>query len=151
MASASLLPDKPNPKYVQAQKDGKAPLEFLEPAANEAIARVMATGAEKYGPRNFIIDAITATTYIGAIRRHLDAWMEGQDVDPDSGFTHLAHIGANIHVVLAAMAHDKCIDDRFPASDDRKPICDCLQFKKLGLCYHTAASEVVHRVEGYRR
>jgi hypothetical protein len=101
-----------NPKYVQAQKDGKAPLERLERAADEPISRVLQHGAEKYGARNWRRDAIRITTYVAAVRRHIAALNDGEDIDPDSGEHHMAHIGANVHVFLDALAHGTLIDDR---------------------------------------
>jgi hypothetical protein len=101
-----------NPKDRLAQSQDKPPLHYLEPAAEEAIARAMKSGADKYGYRNFTIEPIKATVYIDALLRHILAWKNGDDVDPDSGQHPLAHIGANVHVALAAMAADKFIDDR---------------------------------------
>lgn len=101
-----------NPKYVRAAKDGKAPLERLELAADEAISRVLQHGADKYGARNWRQDAIRVTTYVAAIRRHIAALNDGEDIDPDSGEHHMAHIGANVHVFLDALAHGQVIDDR---------------------------------------
>lgn len=101
-----------NPKDVEAQKLGKAPLEYLEPAADDAIAYALKYGADKYGVRNFIQSPISARVYIGAIRRHVRSWLAGEDIAEDSGLHHLAHIGANVHVALAAIDAGSFIDDR---------------------------------------
>jgi len=103
---------KMNPKYVQAQKDGKAPLEYLPTTVFGDWARVHKHGADKYGIRNWRRDEILMSTYKGAILRHLTAWAEGEDIDPDSGINHLYHIIACCAVVLDADMHDKAIDDR---------------------------------------
>ena len=101
-----------NPKYVQAQKEGKAPLERLERSADEQVALVLQHGADKYGARNWRKDKIRVSTYVAAVRRHIGAINDGEDIDPDSGMHHMAHIGANVHVFLDALAHDMVIDDR---------------------------------------
>jgi hypothetical protein len=103
-----------NPKDLAAMRDKKPQLDLLEHAADVEIARVMATGAAKYGRKNYLTSPISVTVYGGAIRRHVGAWLAGEDLDPESGISHLAHIGANVHVVLAAMEAGTFTDDRDP-------------------------------------
>ena len=87
--------EKENPKHIRAMKDGKAPLEYLVWSVLEGEAHVLQGGAEKYGIRNWRKDKIKASTYEGAMLRHLKAWAEGEDNDPDSGFSHLQHLRAS--------------------------------------------------------
>jgi len=103
---------KQNPKLIQAMKDGKAPLEYLITSVDEGDARVLKGGADKYGVRNWLIDKILASTYEGAIKRHLKDWIEGQDIDPDSGEHPFHHIRACCAIVLDAEKHGTLIDDR---------------------------------------
>lgn len=101
-----------NPKHIQALKDGKAPLEYLVTSCFEDDAAVHKHGADKYGKFNWRVDEITASTYVGAMFRHLKAWTEGQDLDPDSGRSHLTHLRACCAVVLDAQKYGTLIDDR---------------------------------------
>lgn len=101
-----------NPKAVRAQKEGKVQLELLPTVALREEAQVLQHGAEKYGMRNWRIDHISALTYVGAIMRHLLAWADGEDIDPDSGLSHLSHIRASCGLVLDAQERDCLIDDR---------------------------------------
>lgn len=101
-----------NPKDVEALKLGKAPLDLLEPVADEAVSRALAFGAGKYGVRNYVESPIAARVYVAAMRRHLAAWLRGEDVAEDSGVHHLAHVGANVHCCLAAIEAGTFIDDR---------------------------------------
>jgi hypothetical protein len=103
---------KQNPKHIRAQKDGKAPLEYLVYSVLEGDARVHKSGADKYGVRNWRRDKILTSTYEGAILRHFKAWAEGEDIDPDSGEPHLLHIRACCAIVLDAQEHGTLIDDR---------------------------------------
>ena len=103
-----------NSKEVEAEKEGKVPLDLLEPAADREIALAMAFGAAKYGIRNYVETPINARVYVAAIRRHVAAWLEGEEVAEDSGVHHLAHIGANVHVAMAAMKAGTFVDDRTP-------------------------------------
>ena len=103
---------KMNPKYIRAQKDGKAPLEFIPLNVLAGDAIVHKHGADKYGIRNWRKDEILMSTYVGAILRHLVAWADGEDLDPDSGVNHLHHIRACCAAVVDAQALDKAVDDR---------------------------------------
>src|SRR5690242_16712138 len=95
----------------------KAPLDYLEPAADEEIAKALKFGADKYGARNFTQTPIDARTYVAAMRRHITAWLEGEDCAEDSGVHHLGHIGANVHVALAAMRAGTFVDNRHGRED----------------------------------
>ena len=103
---------KKNPKQVQAEKDGKTPYEYLVLSVLEDDAHVHKHGGDKYGKRNWTIDEINASTYVGAMFRHYKAWAEGEDLDPDSGKPHLTHLRACCAVVMDAAKHGKLIDDR---------------------------------------
>jgi hypothetical protein len=105
-----------NPKAAQATRDGKVPLDLIEYAAEVEIAKAMHTGAVKYGRRNYRTIEIHATTYIAALKRHIGAWASGEDLDPESGLSHLAHIGANVNVLLGAIDAGTFHDDRAPAT-----------------------------------
>ena len=104
---------KENPKYIQAQKDGKPRMEYLVGSVLRGDAAVHAHGADKYGERNWRVDPIKSSTYEAAILRHFMAYFyDREDVDPDSGYSHLYHIRACCAVMLDAEIHDTLIDDR---------------------------------------
>jgi len=108
-----------NPKVDAATRDGKAPLDLLENTADEAIAWALKDGATKYGKQNYRTIPIYMSTYAAAIRRHVGAWLDGEDDAADSGLHHLAHVGANLHVVFGAMDAGTLVDDRGP--QERSP------------------------------
>lgn len=110
----SILGQDTNPKQLAATRDKKPPLHLLEYVADCEIAAALSHGAEKYGRKNFHETPILANVYGGAIRRHIGQWLNEEDLDSDSGLSHLAHIGANIHVLFAAMAAGTFVDDRAP-------------------------------------
>ena len=101
-----------NPKHIQAQKDGKNPMEYLVYSVLPLDAKCHKHGADKYGVRNWRKDKILASTYEGAILRHFLQWASGEDMDPDSGLPHLTHLRACAAVVLDAAEHGTLIDDR---------------------------------------
>lgn len=95
----------------------KTPLHLIPPVASAAVARVHAHGAAKYGAYNWRSNQICTTTYIAAMKRHLDAYLDGEDLDPESGEPHIAHIAASCNILLDAGNHGTLVDDRPP----RKP------------------------------
>ncbi len=101
-----------NPKAARAVADGKPRPGLLEAHVRHQIAAVATHGADKYGTRNWRVHPVYIRTYVDAMLRHLDAWAEGEDLDPDSGHHHLAHIGANVNVVLDALKHGTLVDNR---------------------------------------
>lgn len=90
----------------------KCPLHLIPPQAMEETAHVHALGAHKYGPFNWRTNKVCATTYISAMMRHLNAWRGGEDNDPESGRSHLAHIAANCFILMDAALFGKLVDDR---------------------------------------
>ena len=99
-----------NPK--QQFGDKKTPF-FLIPTLPLAdVAWVMKSGAKKYNPFNWRKTKVYASTYISATQRHFFAWIEGEDLDPESKRHHLAHVIANILILLDAAMTRTLIDDR---------------------------------------
>ena len=104
---------KDNPKNVAAMKEGKVPADKIPFGPLADVARVMATGAEKYGVRNWRLDPVLASTYVGAIFRHaMLEGAEGSNIDADSGEHPLAHVIACCLIVMDAEAHGTLMDDR---------------------------------------
>lgn len=99
-----------DPKGVEGDK--KTPLQLLPPVFMAAVAWALKTGFIKYGPWNWRKQKVECQTYVGAIRRHLDAWQDGQDIDPESGLNHLAHVGACVAIILDAEANGTLVDNR---------------------------------------
>jgi hypothetical protein len=98
-----------DPKQING--DQKTPMWLLPPVAKVACARVLALGATKYGPWNWRKTKVRRETYISAIHRHIDAWQEGQALDPESGESHLAHVMANCCILLDALQQGTLIEE----------------------------------------
>ena len=99
-----------NPK--KRMGDLKVPLGLFPKAALEAVSRVLQHGADKYGLWNWRSEPIDAMTYSHAMMRHLQAWKEGEDIDPDSGESHLAHIMASCAIAMDAAKVGTFVDNR---------------------------------------
>lgn len=74
----------------------------------------MMEGARKYGRHNYRCVDIRASVYYDAARRHLDAWWEGEDIDPDSGIHHIVKAIASLAVCRDGDIQGKLYDDRPP-------------------------------------
>ena len=77
---------------------------------------------EQYGAFNWRRTGVCASTYVNAIMRHLNAWRDGEDLDPESGFSHLAHIACSCNILMDAAKVGKLQDDRnkLPANGEAK-------------------------------
>lgn len=80
--------------------------------AIDAIARVMTFGAYKYGRHNWRA-GLEYSRLIAACMRHITAFNEGEDNDPESGDNHLAH--ALVCLAFLITEYDQKIgkDDRY--------------------------------------
>lgn len=90
----------------------KVPLGLIPPHAMEQTAWVHKLGSEKYGIFNWRKTGVCASTYVNAILRHLNAWRDGEDLDPESGISHLAHIACSANILMDAEYCGKLQDDR---------------------------------------
>jgi hypothetical protein len=89
----------------------KVQLNLNPPSAIVYMALGMEEG-QKYGPFNWRHNKVSASTYIAALQRHLLAWIDGENIDPESGKPHLAHMLANIAILVDATETKNLIDDR---------------------------------------
>lgn len=78
------------------------------------MGQVMALGKKKYGAYNWRKQNVSASTYVDAALRHLVSWWDGEDIDPESGQSHLAHAAASLAVIIDALATGHANDDRPP-------------------------------------
>jgi hypothetical protein len=70
---------------------GKLEYGLLPPHALKETVKVLTFGAQKYERDNWQKVPDSKRRYFDALQRHLWAWKEGEEVDPESGIHHLAH------------------------------------------------------------
>lgn len=90
---------------------GKVMLELLPFEALEAVGRVMTFGAKKYAAHNWR-GGFKFSRVFGAALRHGFAWVKGEDLDPESGESHLAHMACCILFLLTFVLTKTGEDDR---------------------------------------
>ena len=90
----------------------KLPLHLVSPIckAYQAIAHYL--GNVKYGAWNYREAGARASVYRSALDRHMDAWWEGEELDPVDGTPHLANALACIDVLIDSKHSNTLIDDR---------------------------------------
>lgn len=78
------------------------------------VANVFGFGARKYFANSYRQGQTVAwsRTY-GSIIRHLFAFWNGEDNDPESGLPHLAHAGTQLFILMEHAKHNRDKDDRF--------------------------------------
>lgn len=104
--------------------NGKPRLSLIPKSAIWAAARGLTYGEKKYGTHNFR-EGIAYSRLVDAALRHLTVWLEGEDVDKESGNNHLDHAMASLCMLVFMAEHRKDMDDRWldPVhgdSDDKK-------------------------------
>jgi hypothetical protein len=69
----------------------KPKMYLLPPKATMEVAKVLTFGAEKYDEENWRKLDNLQKRYTGGALRHIFAHMDGEDLDPETGYSHLAH------------------------------------------------------------
>lgn len=91
--------------------EGKARYDLIPPEGPRGVAAVLEYGARKYAARNWE-QGMEWSRPFAAIHRHLASWWEGEDCDPDTGYSHLWHVATNVFFLIAFEARGKGTDDR---------------------------------------
>ncbi len=76
------------------------------------LAVAFGEGADKYGVYNWREEPVEALVYCDAALRHLLAYIDGEDIDPESGKHHLDGAGASIAILTDARECNTLIDNR---------------------------------------
>ncbi len=90
----------------------KPRLDLIPSAPLFRAGEVLAFGAKKYKPHNWRLGLSWLETY-GSLQRHLAAWLDGEDDDPESGYHHLAHAVCQMLFLAEFVFRGTGTDDRF--------------------------------------
>jgi len=91
---------------------GKPPMGLIDRYAAERLAEVMSFGAQKYGRDNWRGGFKYSRLYDAALR-HIFAFIDGEDFDPESNLPHLAHAMCMIMFLLRMTNERPDLDDRY--------------------------------------
>ena len=92
---------------------GKPDYTHLSKAGLDLIAGVFEAATNKY-PRDNWRKGISFRASIAAMHRHLKAFEEGEDLSEDYHLNHIAHLGADVLILLESYTYNReACDDRF--------------------------------------
>ena len=83
------------------------------------IADVLSYGAQKYSANNWARGTFWGR-YFAAMCRHIFAWWGGENKDPETGFSHLAHAGCCLLFLMEFQRNKWGEDDRFQGPDGKE-------------------------------
>lgn len=85
---------------------GKTDWSLMPFEAIEEINKVLDFGAKKYAAHNWKTGSgFKYTRVLSSLLRHTFAWARGEDLDPESGLSHLSHMGCNIIFLIYYNKH----------------------------------------------
>lgn len=87
-------------------------MSLVDPLFNRTLAEVLTFGAQKYAAHNWR-KGIEVSRLLDATQRHLSAFIDGQDLDPESGISHLGHAAFGLMASLWMLEHRPDLDDRY--------------------------------------
>lgn len=92
----------------------KPHLELIPPSSLIYQAVAMQHGAliKGYGPFNWRNKKVLASVYIAAALRHIYKFLDGQELDEESGYPELGHALASLGILIDAKENGNLIDDR---------------------------------------
>lgn len=103
------------PQLTGVKYDNNKPdVSLLPPEALLEIAKVFDFGKGKYSAHNWR-GGFVWTRISSAVLRHIYAWLKGEDKDPESGLSHLAHAACGLMFLLTFEVTKKGEDDRYKA------------------------------------
>ena len=106
-------PTNPNPKDAIGMSKWRISTTVPQTVIWEVGVGMM-EGAMKYGRHNYRVAGVRASVYADAAKGHIDQWWEGEDVDTDSGLSHITKAICSLVVLRDAMIQDMLTDDRPP-------------------------------------
>lgn len=106
-----------NPKDAVGVKKGRS-FSSMSWHVNRLVGLGMLEGARKYGRHNYRIAGVRSSVYFDATLEHLTSWWEGEDIDKDSGLSHIIKAICSLYVLADAEISGMLNDDRPPRRKD---------------------------------
>jgi hypothetical protein len=89
----------------------KPRMALVPPQPIMEIAEVLTYGAKKYAAHNWC-HGISFERLKSAMDRHMAAWWAGEDCDPETGYSHLAHAACCLFFLMDLRHTRPDMDDR---------------------------------------
>lgn len=128
----------------------KAPMHVVPMRVMAEVGLALQEGALKYRSYNYRVAGVRASVYFDALFRHMGAWWEGEDLDKDSGLSHVTKAISALVVLRDAMIGGMWTDDRPPKGNvdyaelnkkasalvDRYAYLNCKPYTEAGNALH---------------
>lgn len=102
--------DKPQEQALR-YNEGKLKWSLVDWQSLEPLVRVLEMGAEKYSPNNWK-KGMPVTQVSESLLRHMFAFLNGEDTDPESKIEHLGHVMCNAMFLTYILREKSHFDDR---------------------------------------
>jgi len=118
VATAIKSFDTPPREEPKKYNTDKPMMSLIRPEFQLALAEALTYGYTKYDEQRGDIqnylkgDGFHYSTIYDSLQRHLNAFISGENIDPESGLEHLALASANLMFLHTYENSDKGIDDR---------------------------------------
>lgn len=86
--------------HADKQDTGKPDWSLLPWRAVSRVVTVLTLGAQKYERHGWRTVPNAKERYISAAMRHIASWCTGEQSDPETGCSHLAHAACCVLIVL---------------------------------------------------
>lgn len=96
---------------------GKPDLSLVPYSLRIAASRAFLFGTQKYARDNWRTGFEWHRLY-NALNRHLEAWWQGEDYDPESGLNHLDHAAATLAMLIEHVEKEYPGDTRYKGGSD---------------------------------
>ena len=107
--------------------DGEKPkMHLLPPKAINEVAKVLTFGAQKYDEENWRKLEDLQSRYSSGALRHIFAHLDSEDLDPESGLSHLAHAICCLLFKLEIELENAKIEEEKPreSNEQQHQACD---------------------------
>jgi len=91
---------------------GKPRISLVPPEAILEMATALTYGASKYGTDNFKA-GLSYRRLLDATMRHLLSFSAGEDIDAESGNSHVSHALASLAMLVYTIKNNPGFDDRY--------------------------------------
>ena len=91
---------------------GKLKWHLVDYSSLESMVRVLEFGAEKYDSWNWT-KGLSVTEMCESLMRHTFAFMQGEDLDPETQLSHMGHVMCNAMFIEHMMKYRPDMDDRY--------------------------------------
>lgn len=101
-----------SPGLAQRFNEGKPQWSLVDFKALEPMVRGLEFGATKYAAHNWR-QGLKVSKLLDSLHRHYNAFLDGEDLDPESGVPHIGLMMCNLMFLSRMMMDKPEMDDRF--------------------------------------